>query len=46
MSLLTQAYVLETYGPRLSIAQLSKLLDMAEGSIRNQVSAGTFPIVT
>lgn len=46
MSLLTQAYVLETYGPRLSVAQLSQLLDMAEGSIRNQVSAGTFPIVT
>ncbi|RLK45977.1 hypothetical protein [Cupriavidus plantarum] len=46
MSLLTQAYVLETYGPRLSIAQLSALLDITEGTIRNQVSAGAFPIKT
>ena len=46
MSLLTQAYVLEKYGPRLSIRQLSQLLDLGEGTVRNQISAGAFPIKT
>lgn len=46
MSLLTQAYVLENFGLRLNIAQLSKLLDIAEGTIRNQISSGAFPITT
>lgn len=46
MSLLTQAFLLEQYGPRLSIAQLSRLLDITEGTIRNQISAGAFPIKT
>ncbi|AMR79302.1 hypothetical protein [Cupriavidus nantongensis] len=46
MSLLTQAYLLDNYGPRLNVQQLSKLLDIAEGTIRNQISAGAFPIKT
>ncbi|MGO4154378.1 hypothetical protein [Cupriavidus sp. YAF13] len=46
MSLLTQAYLLEQYGPRLSVAQLASLLDITEGTIRNQVSARSFPIHT
>ncbi|MGE8366024.1 hypothetical protein [Cupriavidus sp.] len=46
MSLLTQAYLLEQYGPRLSVAQLASLLDIAEGTIRNQVSSGAFAIAT
>lgn len=46
MSLLTQAFLLEQYGPRLNIAQLSRLLDVTEGTIRNQISASTFPIKT
>lgn len=46
MSLLTQAYVLENFGLRLNVPQLSKLLDIAEGTIRNQISAGAFPITT
>ena len=46
MSLMTQAYLLEHYGPRLNVAQLAALLAMTEGTIRNQISAGTFPIQT
>jgi hypothetical protein len=46
VSLLTQAFVLDMYGARLSIRQLAALLDLGEGTIRNQISAGTFPIPT
>jgi hypothetical protein len=46
MSLLTRAYILEKFGPRLTMAQLATLLSMSEGTIRNQVSAETFPIPT
>ncbi|MEC3764980.1 hypothetical protein [Cupriavidus sp. SS-3] len=46
MSLLTHAYVLDKYGPRLSVAQLSTLLGIAEGTIRNQISTEAFPIKT
>ncbi|WP_330727897.1 hypothetical protein [Burkholderia multivorans] len=46
MSLLTRAYILEKYGPRMTMAQLAQLLSMSEGTIRNQISAETFPIAT
>jgi hypothetical protein len=46
MSLLTRAYILENYGPRMTVPQLARLLVMSEGTIRNQVSAETFPIPT
>lgn len=46
MSLITQAYIVERYGLRLSVEQLAELLGMAKGSIYNQISAGTFPIPT
>lgn len=46
MSLLTRAFILERYGVRLTMAQLATLLAMSEGTIRNQVSAETFPIPT
>jgi hypothetical protein len=46
MKLLTQAYILENYGVRLTMHQLARLLEMSEGTIRNQVSAETFPIPT
>ncbi|WP_257835049.1 hypothetical protein [Burkholderia glumae] len=46
MSLLTRAYILEKYGPRLTMQQLAQLLLLSEGTIRNQVSADTFPIPT
>lgn len=43
---MTQAYILENFGLRLNVPQLSKLLDIAEGTIRNQISSGAFPIAT
>lgn len=46
MSLLTRAFILEKFGVRLTMAQLATLLAMSEGTIRNQVSAETFPIPT
>jgi predicted transcriptional regulator len=46
MSLLTRAFILERYGVRMTMAQLAALLVMSEGTIRNQVSAETFPIPT
>lgn len=46
MKLLTQAFILEKFGVRLTMAQLATLLAMSEGTIRNQVSAETFPIPT
>ena len=46
MSLLTCAYILDKFGPRLTMGQLATLLAMSEGTIRNQVSAETFPIPT
>jgi predicted DNA-binding transcriptional regulator AlpA len=46
MSLLTSAFILEKFGVRLTMAQLATLLAMSEGTIRNQVSAETFPIPT
>lgn len=46
MSLLTRAYILERYGPRMTLAQLAQLMLMSEGTIRNQISAETFPIAT
>ncbi|KWA72836.1 hypothetical protein WL30_11585 [Burkholderia ubonensis] len=46
MSLLTRAYILEKFGPRMTMAQLAQLLLMSEGTIRNQVSTETFPIPT
>lgn len=45
-SLVTQMIVAEKYGLRLSTTQLAELLGMAPGSVRNQISAGTFPIRT
>lgn len=46
MSLLTRAYILEKFGVRLTMQQLAQLLTMSEGTIRNQISAETFPIPT
>ncbi|MFM0479086.1 hypothetical protein PQQ81_01005 [Paraburkholderia strydomiana] len=46
MTLLTRAFILERYGVRLTMGQLATLLAMSEGTIRNQVSAETFPIPT
>ncbi|HEY0955774.1 MAG TPA: hypothetical protein VGE36_13500 [Roseateles sp.] len=46
MSLLTQAYFLEKYGPRMDVQQLAAALDVQPKTVLNQVSAKTFPIPT
>lgn len=46
MSLLTQAYLLENYGPRLSMEALAKLLGIEVRTLYNQISAGTCPVKT
>jgi predicted DNA-binding protein YlxM (UPF0122 family) len=46
MSLVTQAFVFERYGPRLSTNDLAELLKLSRGTIHNQLHAGTFPIAT
>lgn len=46
MSLITQAYLLERYGPRLSIDQLAEVLSIKPGTLYNQVSAGTCTVPT
>jgi predicted DNA-binding transcriptional regulator AlpA len=45
-SLLTQAYLLDHFGLRLTIDQLAQVLHLAARTIYNQVSAGTFPVPT
>ncbi len=46
MSLLTQAYFLERYGPRLSAEQLADVLGVTKPTLYNQISAGTCPVKT
>lgn len=46
MSLMTQVFLLEKYGTRLSIEQLSEVIGMAPGSIYNQVSRAKLDLPT
>jgi hypothetical protein len=47
MSLLTQLILTEKYGLRLTVEQLARdVLHITHGAARNQLHAGTFPIVT
>lgn len=46
MSFLSQAYLLEKYGPRLSMQDLAKVLGVAYGTLRNRLSAGTLKVRT
>lgn len=46
MSLITQAFVVEHYGLRLSIEQLADVLGISKGAVYNQISAGTMPVKT
>ncbi|MBK7236371.1 MAG: hypothetical protein IPI02_12365 [Sterolibacteriaceae bacterium] len=38
--------VAERYGLRLSVKELAELTKLTEGTVRNQISAQTFPIPT
>lgn len=44
MSLLTQAYLLEKYGPLLTEENLGDVLHMEAGTLRNKRAAGTLGI--
>lgn len=46
MSLLAQLILAEKYGMRLDMADLARELDMAKGTLMNQISAGTLGIKT
>lgn len=46
MTLLVHAYLIEKYGLRLTLDDLAQELDMAAGTIRNQISEDRFPIDT
>lgn len=39
MSLLTQAYLLDTFGPRLTVEQMAQVLGLKPGTVYNQISA-------
>ena len=45
-SIVTQAMIWNEYGARLNTQDLATLLKRSTGTIRNQLSAGTFPIKT
>ena len=46
MSLVTQMYLLERYGVRLSIEQLAEILGMSRGALFNRLAKGECPIAT
>jgi predicted DNA-binding transcriptional regulator AlpA len=46
VSLVTQAFVFERYGPRLDLEQLAKVLGVAKSTLYNQISAATCPVPT
>lgn len=46
MSFLTQAYLLDRYGPRLSMAELAHELGWALKTVQNHAAAGKLPIPT
>jgi hypothetical protein len=46
MSLMTHAYLLERYGPRLSLEQLAEVLGITYGAIRRLSSRGELVVPT
>lgn len=46
MSMLHQFYLLEKYGPRLSIKQMSEVMSLTESAIHRRISDGTLGIPT
>ncbi|MCX7179474.1 MAG: hypothetical protein NTX56_12130 [Proteobacteria bacterium] len=46
MSLLTQVYLMEKYGPRLSLDALAEALGSTKNTLYNQISQGTCPVPT
>ena len=46
MSLMTRAYLLEKYGPRLSMEQVAEVLGLHIGTLYNMVSSGDLKLRT
>lgn len=46
MSLVTQMLIAERYGILLGVEQLAEVVGLDAGTVRNQISAETFPIPT
>ena len=46
MSLLTQVFLMEKYGPRLSLDDLAEVLGSSKNTLYNQISQGTCPVLT
>ena len=46
MSLITQAFIVERYGLRVSAEQLAEILGISKATLYNQISAGTCPVKT
>lgn len=46
MSLVTQAFIFERYGPRLNAEQLAEVLGITKPALYNQISSGTLPVKT
>jgi predicted DNA-binding transcriptional regulator AlpA len=44
MSLMTRAYLLDKYGPRLNMEQLSEVLGLHGSTVYNQLSRGEMPV--
>ena len=43
---MTQAWLMDKFGPRLSVDNLAQVLGMARSTINNQISEGNFPVPT
>lgn len=46
MSMMTTAYLLETYGARLTVEEIAEVLRLAPATVRNRLSAGTLGLRT
>ncbi|MEN9806187.1 MAG: hypothetical protein RL756_695 [Pseudomonadota bacterium] len=46
MNLLTTAYLLERYGPRLGMDQIAEVLGMSTGTLHNRVYRGQIELAT
>ena len=46
MSLMTQAWLMDRFGPRLNVDNLAQVLGMARHTINNQIGDGSFPVPT
>lgn len=46
MSFFVQAWLLDRYGPRLTMRQVAEALGVGESTVRNRIAAGTITLRT